>query len=47
MPFEPVIYPNNGAVLEGMRAGHVDVVFTNATPARAKEIDFTPAISRG
>ena len=42
VPFEPVIYPNNGAVLEGMRAGHVDVVFTNATPARAKEIDFTP-----
>jgi polar amino acid transport system substrate-binding protein len=24
-----------------MRAGNVDVVFTNATPARAKEIDFT------
>ena len=35
------MYPNNGAVLEGLRAGGVDVVFTNATPARAKEIDFT------
>lgn len=41
VPFEQVVYPNNGAVLEGMRAGNVDVVFTNATPARAKEIDFT------
>ena len=39
--FEPVIYPNNGAVLEGVRSGNVDVVFTNATAARAKEIDFT------
>ena len=41
VPFEPVIYQNNGAVLEGLRAGKVDVVFTNATPARSKEIDFT------
>ena len=36
-----MVYPNNGAVLEGLRAGNVDVVFTNATAARAKEIDFT------
>jgi polar amino acid transport system substrate-binding protein len=43
IPFEPVVYPNNGAVLEGMRAGQIDVVFTNATAARAKEIDFAPA----
>jgi polar amino acid transport system substrate-binding protein len=41
VPFEEAIYPNNGAVLEGMRAGKVDVLFTNATPARANEIDFT------
>ncbi len=41
VPFEPVVYPNNGAVLEGLRAGNIDVVFTNATPTRAKEIDFT------
>lgn len=41
VPFEPVIHPNNGAVLAGLRAGKVDVVFTNATPARAAEIDFT------
>jgi polar amino acid transport system substrate-binding protein len=40
-PFEPMVYPNNGAVLDALRAGNVDVVFTNATPARAKEIDFT------
>jgi polar amino acid transport system substrate-binding protein len=41
VPYEPVVFPNNGAVLEGLRAGNVDVVFTNATAARAKEIDFT------
>jgi polar amino acid transport system substrate-binding protein len=41
VPFGPVIFPNNGAVLEGFRTGSVDVVFTNATPARSKEIDFT------
>jgi polar amino acid transport system substrate-binding protein len=41
VPFEPVIHQNNGAVLEGLRSGKVDVVFTNATPARSKEIDFT------
>jgi polar amino acid transport system substrate-binding protein len=41
VPFEQVVYPNNGAVLEGIRAGNVDVWFTNATPARAKEVDFT------
>lgn len=41
LPFEPIVYPNNGAVLEGVRSGNVDVVFTNATAARAKEIDFT------
>jgi polar amino acid transport system substrate-binding protein len=39
--FEPVVYPNNGAVLDGMRAGSVDVLFTNATPARAEDVDFT------
>jgi polar amino acid transport system substrate-binding protein len=41
VPFDPVIRPNNGAVMEAVRLGQVDVVFTNATPARAKEIDFT------
>ena len=41
VPFEPVIHQNNGAVLEALRSGKVDVVFTNATPARSKEIDFT------
>lgn len=41
VPFEPVIRQNNGAVMEAVRLGQVDVVFTNATAARAKEIDFT------
>lgn len=41
VPLEAIPFPNNGAVLEAVRAGKIDVIFTNATPARAKEIDFT------
>jgi polar amino acid transport system substrate-binding protein len=41
VPFDPVVYPNNGAMLEALRSGSLDVVFTNATPARVKEFDFT------
>jgi len=41
IPFDPVIFPNNGTMLEALRSGSLDVVFTNATPARMKEFDFT------
>lgn len=43
VPFEPVVFPGNGEVIEAVRSGKVDVVFTNATPARAKDLDFTQA----
>lgn len=39
--FEPVIFPSNGPLLKALKAGEVDVVFTNATPARAKDMDFS------
>lgn len=42
VPFEPVVRQNNQAVMDAVRLGQVDIVFTNATPARSKEIDFTP-----
>lgn len=42
VPFEPVVFPKNEEVLAALKAGQVDVVFTNATPTRAKDMDFTP-----
>lgn len=44
--FEPVVFPSNDKVLEAVRGGAVDLVFTNATQARAAFIDFTPAVLR-
>ena len=41
VPFDPVVYAQNGEVIAALKSGDVDVLFTNATPARAKEIDFT------
>lgn len=41
VPYEPVVFSKNAEVLEAVKAGHVDVAFTNATAARAKDMDFT------
>jgi polar amino acid transport system substrate-binding protein len=41
VPFEPVLYPSVGAVLDGGKAGAWDVAFVGFSPARAKEWDFT------
>lgn len=42
--FEPVVFSRPAEVLEAARAGRVDLAFTNATPARAKDLDFTPTV---
>lgn len=42
--FEPVVFPGNDKVQEAVKAGAVDLVFTNATAARAQFVDFTPAV---
>jgi polar amino acid transport system substrate-binding protein len=42
VPFAPVVFAKNADVFEAMAAGKLDVTFTNATPARMKEMDFTP-----
>jgi polar amino acid transport system substrate-binding protein len=42
VPYEPVLFSKNAEVLEAVKTGKVDVVFTNATAARAKDMDFTP-----
>lgn len=44
VPFEPVVYQRVAEVLEGIKAGTADVTVTNATPARAKDIDFSPTL---
>ena len=41
VPFEPVLYPSVGALLDGGKAGAWDVAFVGFSPARAQEWDFT------
>jgi len=46
VPFEPVVFPKNADVFAAVKAGSVDVVFTNATPDRARDIDFSNSFLR-
>jgi polar amino acid transport system substrate-binding protein len=41
VPFEPVLYPSVGALLDGGKSGAWDVAFVGFSPARAAEWDFT------
>src|SRR4051812_19799831 len=41
VPFEPVLYPSVGALLEAGKSGAWDVAFVGFSAARAKEWDFT------
>jgi polar amino acid transport system substrate-binding protein len=40
--YEPVVFTKNAEVLEAVKTGQVDMAFTNATTARAKDMDFGP-----
>lgn len=40
VPFEPVLYPSIGGLLDNGKTGAWDVAFIGITPARAKEWDF-------
>jgi polar amino acid transport system substrate-binding protein len=42
VPFEAVVFPNNAEVLAAVQNGTVDVAFANATPERARQMDFAP-----
>lgn len=44
IPFEPVEFRQIADVLDALRRGSVDFTVTNATPARAKDADFTAPI---
>lgn len=40
--YEPVVYPRNAEVLEAIKTKRADMAFTNASPARMKDMDFSP-----
>lgn len=42
VPYEPVVFAKNAEVLEAVKTGNVDAAFTNASAARAKDMDFGP-----
>ena len=44
VPFEPVVFTKNAEVFAAAKAGSVDMVFTNATPVRRNDLDFSPTV---
>ena len=44
VPFEPVVYPSIGALLDGAKSNQWDVAQFQVSPARAKDFDFTPPV---
>jgi polar amino acid transport system substrate-binding protein len=42
VPYQPLVFSKNAEVLQAMRSGTADVAFTNASPARQKEMNFGP-----
>lgn len=42
VPYEPVVFAKNAEVLEAVKTAQVDMVFTNASAERAKDMDFGP-----
>jgi polar amino acid transport system substrate-binding protein len=43
VPFEPVVYPSPGAIMDGLKAGEWDVTFFGPTPEREAVLNFTAA----
>ena len=41
VPFEPVVYPSPGAIMDGLKSGEWDVTFFGPTPERERVLDFT------
>ncbi len=44
VPFEPVVFQRVAEVVEALKSGRVDFTITNASAARVKDLDFTPAV---
>jgi polar amino acid transport system substrate-binding protein len=41
VPFDPVVYPSPGAIMDGLKAGEWDLTFFGPTPERERVLDFT------
>jgi polar amino acid transport system substrate-binding protein len=41
VPFEPVVYPSPGAIMDGLKAGEWDLAFFGPTPERERVLNFT------
>ena len=41
VPFEPTVLPRNAEVLEAIKTKRADMAFTNASPARMQDMDFS------
>ncbi len=46
VPPQLVVFERPAEIIDGLKAGRADITLTNASPARAKEVDFTPAVLR-
>ncbi|MGQ0651308.1 MAG: transporter substrate-binding domain-containing protein [Betaproteobacteria bacterium] len=44
VPFEPVVYPSVGALMDGTKSGRWDIACFLVNPARTPDVDFTPAL---
>ena len=44
--YQPIVYPRNADVLDAIKEKKIDLVFTNATAARAKFIQFSEPVIR-
>lgn len=44
VPAEIVVFQRVAEVVEALKGGRADVTVTNATPARAREVDFAPPL---
>jgi polar amino acid transport system substrate-binding protein len=43
VPFEPVVYPSPGAIMDGLKSDEWDVTFFGPNPEREAVLNFTPA----
>ena len=44
VPFEPVVFSTSGEFVEALKGGKADIILSNATPARARDVDFTQPV---
>lgn len=45
VPSEVIVFQRVAEVVDALKAGRADFAITNATPARAQDVDFTPSLA--